>query len=293
MAQFDFNPNDLHRLNRLVFMTGAALEETAGGHRTRRSGEGTDFLDYRPYAPGDDFRNVDWSLYGRLRQLIVRLREAPRQLSVTLLIDVSRSVSFGQPITKLHQAQRIACALGFIGLRNGDRVFATSFADTIGAAIGPLTGARSLPVLVKFLSRCEPGGNSNLRVALNALRARRRAKGLIVILSDFLNVSHCEEAISSVLAGGAHVLCVQVLDRLDRGVGLTGNLRLRDSESGRQVDVNVDDRVRETYQAAFEERCQQFEQFCTRRRVHYLRADTSDNYLELVCDVLRSKALVR
>jgi uncharacterized protein (DUF58 family) len=294
VAQFTFNPNDLHRLNRLVFLSrGAALEEAGGAHRTRKAGEGTDFLDFREYTPGDDFRKVDWLLYGRLRQLFVRLHEAPRQLSVTLLVDTSRSMAFGTPITKLHQAQRIACALGFVALRGGDRVFGFGFADSVKGRVGPLAGPRALPHLVSFLNRCEGGGTSDLLAAVNTLRARRRCRGLVIILSDFLNVPRCEEAISAVLAAGGRACCVQVLDALDRGIGLTGNVRLRDSETGALVDVKIDDGVRAEYGRRFEEARLGFEQFCLRRRQQYLLATTRDNYLELVSEAMRARALVR
>ena len=120
MVQFDFQPNDLHRLNRLMIVVRSArLDASSGGHRTTHAGEGIDFLDYRPYTPGDDFRKVDWTLYGRLRQLFVRLNETSRQLAINIVIDCSKSMLFGTPLTKLHQAQLLACGLGFIGLKNG------------------------------------------------------------------------------------------------------------------------------------------------------------------------------
>jgi uncharacterized protein (DUF58 family) len=294
---FTFNPNDLHRLNRLMYHPQrAALEQTSGSHQNRKAGDGVDFLDFRPYAPGDDFRSIDWNLYGRLRQLFVRLHEAPRQLAVTLLIDVSRSMLFGQPITKLHQAQRIACALGFIGLRNGDRVWSYAFADGQKAKVGPLQGAPALPRLVRFLAEAEAGGESNLLAMATSLRAARRAKGLVVILSDFLNVGRCEEAINMLIAGGSgggRTLAVQVLDDLDRGVGLDGTLRLQDSETGRMVDVKIDRKSLGEYQRRFEHARQQLEDFCGRRRQAYVLARTTDSYVELVGDVLRTKAVVR
>lgn len=293
MPAFTFNPNDLQRLNRLRFLAGAAaLEQTAGGHRTRRAGEGTDFLDYRGYTAGDDFRKIDWGLYGRLRQLFVRLHEAPRQLAVVLLVDVSRSMLFGSPITKLHQAQRLACGLGFVGLRGGERVFCSAFADGLrGGGVGPLSGPRALGTMVRFLQNVEGGGGrSDLLEAARQLRIQRRGRGVIIIMSDFLNVPRCEEAMSMLLAGGARVLAVQVLDDLDRGIGLRAGstVRLRDSETGAMVDVHIDGRALAEYQAKFEARRQQLEQFCIRRGQGYLHASTRDHYVERVAEALRS-----
>jgi uncharacterized protein (DUF58 family) len=292
MPAFTFNPNDLQRLNRLRFIPrNAALEHSAGSHANRRAGEGTDFLDFRGYAAGDDFRKIDWGLYGRLRQLFVRLQEAPRQLSVTLLLDVSRSMWFGKPVTKLHRAQQIACGLGFVALRNNDRLFAATFAAGVGSAIGPLNGARALGALIGFLQKSEGGGASDLLAAVRQIRAAGRGRGVVAILSDFLNVGPAEEAIDALAAGGGRALVVQVLDDLDRGIGLAGNVRLRDSETGKQVDVRVDARTLADYQARFESRREQLQAFCSRRRLTYVLADPGIHYVQVVSESLRSGGL--
>jgi uncharacterized protein (DUF58 family) len=294
MPAFSFNPNDLHRLNRMRFAPGGAtLESTAGGHRTRRAGEGTDFLDFRGYTNGDDFRKIDWGLYGRLRQLFVRLNEAPRQLGITLLVDSSQSMLFGKPVSKLHQAMLLACALGFIALRNSDRLYAATFADGILGNIGPLNGPRSLGALVGFFQKSAAGGGSDLLSAARQLRARRRARGIVIVLSDFLNVPRCEDALSTLIAGGSQVMAVQVLDSFDTGVGLSGSLRLRDSESGEMVDIHLDAKTLGEYQTRFEARRQQLESFCVSRRQPYIRVSTQDNYVDRVAEALRTRAVVR
>jgi uncharacterized protein (DUF58 family) len=294
MPEFTFNPNDLHRLNRLMFTMGRLrMEVSTGGHRTSRAGEGLDFLDYRPYSPGDDVRTVDWNLFGRLRQLFVRLNETPKQLSVTLLIDSSRSMLFGSPVTKLHQAQCIACGLGFIAFQSGDRVYSGVFADGLKGLVGPLSGRASLPPLVRFLQNAPAGGGSDLLETARQLRSRQRHRGLVIILSDFLNVAGIEEATSVILGAGGKLLAIQVLDLIDRGAGLQGRIRLRDSETGKCVDVFVNEAIRLAYQSAFELRRQQLEHSLGKLQQHYLLANTTDNYVELVCQALRSKAIVR
>jgi uncharacterized protein (DUF58 family) len=273
---------------------GAEADASSGAHRTRRAGEGTDFLDYRAYVPGDDLRRVDWMVYGRLRQLFVRLHESPRQLSVTVLVDSSRSMGFGEPIKLLH-AQRLACALGFVALRGGDRVYAASFADALQSPpAGPFVGRRGLPGLVRVLQRLQPAGSSNLLGAVQQFRSTGSPRrGLVIVLSDFLNVGDAERALTNLLGAGARLLAVQVLDPLDRGAGLSGTVRLRDSESGRMVDVRVDRSVLADYREQFERQRGQLESFCWRQGQHYLLAETGSNYLELVCNALRSGGVLR
>lgn len=294
MPGFHFNPNDLHRLNRLIFAVPvAASDSTSGSHRTRFAGEGVDFLDFRPYSEGDDCRQVDWTVYGRLRQLFVRLNETSRQLCVSLLVDCSQSMMFGSACTKLEQAQKVACGLAYVALRNGDRLNLCGFSRGLHDMIGPLTGVRSVAAVVRQLSAMPAGGPSDLMEAARHLCAMRRQRGLVIILSDFLNVVSCEEAISMILSRGGKVLVVQILDDLDYGKGLKGLLRLRDSESGRAVDIAIDALSLEAYQAEFERRRCLLERFLLQRRQSYLRASTGDDALELICRALRAKAVVR
>jgi hypothetical protein len=89
------------------------------------------------------------------------------------------------------------------------------------------------------------------------------------------------------------VLAVQVLDPIDRGEGLSGRIRLRDSETGRMVDVDLDRAALSQYQAAFEADRARLQAFCTARKRHYVAASTTDNYLQVVCDALRAKAVLR
>jgi uncharacterized protein (DUF58 family) len=269
------------------------FDVSQGGHRTSQAGEGLDFLDYRPYSPGDDVRKVDWNLMGRLRQLFVRLNETPKQLSINILIDGSRSMQFGSPVTKFCQAQRIACGLGFVALQSGDRVFPGVFADGLKSFVGPLSGKASLPPLVRCLQNATVGGCSELLTTAMQLRSRQRHRGLTILLSDFLNIRGIEEATSVILGGGGRVLAIQVLDKIDRGLGLEGRLRIRDSESGKSVDINIDQKVRSAYQSAFELRRQQLERHFVRLRQNYLLANTAENYLELICQAMRSKAIIR
>lgn len=294
MPAFDFNPNELQRLGRLVFaVANTALDEAPGSRRSRRVGQGTDFMDFRPYIPGDDFRRIDWNLFGRLRQLFIRLHEAPKQLSVSLLVDMSRSMEFGAPQSKMNMALRVACALAFVALRGGDRLRVHCFADELRCSIGPLTSPRALPTVVKFLQRATPGKLSDLHRAVRTLRARHQCRGLLIVISDFLNVPEVETALGLAMGGGARIMAVQILDALDRGAGLSGTLRLRDSETGELVDVQIDERTLASYQKQFEAHRQQLEDFCRRRGQNYLLADTSGNYLQLVSQALRSKAVPR
>ena len=106
----------LHIISRKVF-TGRLRAE----RRTRKVGSGIEFADHRKYTWGDDFRYIDWNVYGRVDKLLLRLFEEEEDLYIYLLLDTSKSMLIGEPL-KLHYAMQVAAALSYVGLANLDRV---------------------------------------------------------------------------------------------------------------------------------------------------------------------------
>ena len=110
------------RFDRLSFVSRRQARAGLGGeHRSRRRSPSTDFVDYRPYQPGDDFRRVDWNVFGRLGTLQVKVTEARECLDVVLVLDCSSSMAYGQP-DKLGFATQLVAALGYVGIARSDAV---------------------------------------------------------------------------------------------------------------------------------------------------------------------------
>jgi uncharacterized protein (DUF58 family) len=299
LSDFRFNPNDLHRLRGLTFRTRARRSSAAiGGRPDRRAGDGTDFLDYRPYTPGDDVRHVDWNLYGRLRQVFVRLHDRPRQLSVTILVDRSRSMGFGGGVgeggtTKLAYAQRTACALAFVALRAGERVSVGGFADGLDPWGGPFAGPRGLAGVIGCLRRCSPSGSSSLAVASAAIRGRGRRGGLVFILSDFMHPTDPHLAVAPLTAVGCRVVVLHIVAPVDRGEGLSGSVVLTDSETGRRVQVDVTPQRLAEYRRTFDAWGERLASTLRLRRQGYFMLDTRDDYVEAVARVVRAEGVSR
>src|SRR5207244_4626647 len=118
-----FEPSFVRALEALT-LSGRRIPSgrTAGQWRSRASGSSVEFADYRTYAPGDEFRRIDWNAYARLERLFVRLYRAEEDLALTLVLDVSASMGWGRPRSKGRLAAQLAGALAFIALQRGDRV---------------------------------------------------------------------------------------------------------------------------------------------------------------------------
>src|SRR5918911_4158414 len=117
------------QFDRLSFVARRPARAGYGGeHRSRRPSPSTDFVDYRPYLPGDDFRRVDWNIYGRLGSLQVKVTEGRERLEVAVVVDASNSMDAGTP-DKLAFAAQVAAAVGSIGLARADRLSVTVLSE--------------------------------------------------------------------------------------------------------------------------------------------------------------------
>src|SRR5436309_7557877 len=122
-------PELLRRLEQFQLLAARRAKSSAKGERRSRArGQSVEFADYRNYVHGDDFRYLDWNLYGRLERLFVKLYEEERELPVRIFLDASESMTFGEP-RKFDFARQLAAAVGYVALCGFDRVSVIPFPD--------------------------------------------------------------------------------------------------------------------------------------------------------------------
>src|SRR5512142_1054649 len=120
-------PQLLRRLEQFQLLAARRAKSSARGERRSRArGQSVEFADYRTYVHGDDFRYLDWNLYGRLERLFLKLYEEERELPVRIFIDASESMTFGEP-RKFDFARQVAAAIGYVALCGFDRVSVVAF----------------------------------------------------------------------------------------------------------------------------------------------------------------------
>src|SRR5437879_12894950 len=131
-------PELLRRLEQFQLLAARRAKSTSKGERRSRArGQSVEFADHRSYVPGDDFRYLDWNLYGRLDRLFLKLYEEERELPVTVFLDASESMTFGEP-RKFDFARQVAAAVGYVALCGFDRVSVLTFPDMVQE---PMTGS--------------------------------------------------------------------------------------------------------------------------------------------------------
>lgn len=282
----------LHRLERLQLVSRTRTSGLNHGERRSRSnGASIQFADYREYAAGDDPRLVDWNVFGRSGHLFVKLFEDEALLHVHVLVDVSRSMDWGEP-NKLDAARRLAAALGYVALSRFDRLYVAPLAEDVGAALGPLWGRDQASTLMETIGGWRPRGQTDLGRALGGYaRGPGRHRGLVLLISDLLS-STWEAGLRALVRQRHEVAVLHLLCREEVSPPLGEELRLIDRESGEHVDIHLDSLALDAYARRFAEWTVAIERFCGDHGAAYCRVD-SDHLLETVCfDTLRRRRVV-
>jgi uncharacterized protein (DUF58 family) len=172
---------------------GAAEGTLAGPHKSHYRGTAVEFADYREYVDGDDIRLVDWKVFARTDRYYVRLYEAERNLICYLVVDKSGSMDFAGEIvrteSKLGYACRLAAALAYLVIREGDEV-GLSLADAaLHDHVVPRGSWPHLAAILSKLSDVRAKGNTDLGPCLEQIYARVVRRGVLIVLSDFLDAS--------------------------------------------------------------------------------------------------------
>jgi len=293
------SPEFMQRLDALDVMSRKILRgRLQGERRSKKKGQSVEFADYRSYVVGDDLRFIDWNLFARLDKLFLRLFMEEEDLSVSVVLDVTKSMDFGEP-NKLLYAKRVAASLGYIGLSHYNRVNLYTFADTITDMAQGMRGRRPIPRMLDFLQGQEAidGQNvsGNLAGACKRLAMIQRQPGVIVLLSDFFDKGDIAEALRY-LGGDKHdVYAIQLLapQEVDPAKGnILGDLRLRDIEDGDIAEVSVSPALLKRYKANLQAYCQHVRDQCLKRGVAYMISETDVPFESLVLKYLRQRGLL-
>lgn len=249
-----------------------------GDRRSRKHGAGMEFADHRPYQFGDDIRYLDSHAYSRLRQHHVKLFSLHQSIEITILLDASASMGFGEP-RKYDVAASLVAALAYVGLSGGDAVTVGLVADGKVSWFHRLGGLQRTRELFSWLEHRRPAGATRMGDAVRAAAGRLPQSGLVVVVSDWMDEG--AETVASLLeAAGQELVGVQVLAPEEEDPALlgVGAAQLFDAEGdGSPLDVALDRDVFERYRQELESVRADLAQTLSRRGGRYLgvRSDTA------------------
>jgi uncharacterized protein (DUF58 family) len=261
--------------------------------RSRKTGAGIEFADHRDYAPGDDLRYLDWSLYGRIGKLLVRLFEEEEDLHVYLLVDASGSMRTGRT-PKLEYAMRVAAALAYVTLSNLDRVSIVPFGGSERRdPLPPTRGKGRIFKVFEFLRDLEAQGATHLADAASALVHRNKRRGLVVVVSDFYDAEGADAALNRLRHHRFEPVAIHVYDEREARPELKGDVEIVDCESGETREVTLSPRILAAFAREHERWLADLEAFCKGRSIPYFRAPTRVPFDELVLQIFRRGGFLR
>ncbi len=220
----------------------------SGDHTAKRRGSSAEFLEHRPYAPGDDLRRIDWLAFARTGEPIFKLFRAEEDVVMRLVIDASASLEAGEP-TKLDVAKKVAAAIGYIALANSERAQVMAASEGLSFVAEPSRGRNALPKLLRDLDHVELKGGTDLARSIEQVIVRSNRPGMLVVISDFMDSGPFDAAITHAAAAGHDIALVQVLSRDEVEPHWDGDYALVDAESDAVVEVTMDTGALEAYLA--------------------------------------------
>ena len=252
--------NDLLKKVRKIEIKTRALSHQifAGEYHSAFKGRGMAFSEVREYQYGDDVRNMDWNVTARLRSPYVKVFEEERELTVMLLVDVSRSRLFGTAgSSRKDVLAEIAAVLSFSAIINNDKVGALFFSSKVEKFIPPKKGRTHLLHIIREIIEFEPSEDgTDISEALRYLTNALKKKCAAFLLSDMIDVNpdgtpRYEEALK--VAVNRHDLSViEVYDPRERSLPDVGLVNIKDSETGEMAWVDTSSRkMRRAYEEWF------------------------------------------
>lgn len=309
------DPAFLRKLERLRIQARRAFPGTMRGERrSTRRGSSVEFADFRKYEAGDDFRHVDWNIYARLEKLMLRQFVEEEDVRIDILIDQSRSMRFGTPLTKFDFARRAAAALAFLAVSNLDRVGVAAFDSSIKARMKALRGRGHLLSVISFLEGLDgeslqgastgtpadetsrvaavieanvtnargPNTHTDLRAVLRAYQKASVRRGILFVISDFLDAGEYRTEMKLLAHRGYDLNLIQVLAPEELTPEVGGDLLLVDSETGDAREITANERIVAAYKTALAEYTTGFELFCRAQGIGYTLVTADTNFEDLL-----------
>ena len=265
----------LERLERLTLHWQKSFPGLVGGHNASRyPGSGQEFLDHRGFHHGDDLRAVNWRAYMRLEKLILKLFQVEPRVPVRILLDTSASMTTGDP-SKFDYGRRLAASLTYVGLVRLETILIQPFDSSLHDPYACGGGRHRIRPAVDFLEGLKPGGRSNFSQAIRTFIAEYPQRGLVIVISDFLDDQECEKPIQYLADFGHELYIVHLWGDEDRQPSHNGELELEDAETGESVKLNFDDEARAAYVDAFDNYARSIRELAMRKDGRYIGLSTA------------------
>ena len=262
-----------------LFARKPMVGSVSGRHPSPYRGSSVEFAEYRKYVPGDDLRRLDWRAYGRSDRFYVKEFEADTNLRCCLVLDTSGSMGFGSGgVTKIEYARRLAGALGYLALLQGDAIGLSCVANGIVRNIPPRRNPAHLTTIFDILEQARPQNETQLAPVLHELAETIRQRALIIILSDlFVEPELLRECFQHLRFRKHDVAAFHLLDPQELSFTFRRPMRFIDMEGGPAVFAEPNE-IADRYHKVLEEYLAQIKQIMLESAMDYHRVTIDEDY---------------
>ena len=269
------DPKVLARIGNLELLARTVVDGFINGlHRAPYLGVSVDFAEHRGYMPGDDIRRLDWRVFARTDRFYVKQFDVETNANFSVLLDVSRSMSFGsRGLTKLEYGCFMAACLCYFSTKQRDRVGLVTFDSEIVERVPP--SAKHFEIVLHTLDRVVAGRPGSLKAPLYRMTEFFKRRGIVAIISDLYEEPEAVvDAVKPLRFEGNDVIVFHVLDPAEIDFPYDEASSFQDLETGRRIPV-VPEKLREQYRRLIKEHTEAIAQLCTQNQIDYALFNTS------------------
>lgn len=263
----------------------------SGDYHSAFRGRGMSFSEVRAYQYGDEVRDIDWNVTARTGEPHIKVFEEERELTIMLMVDISRSVQFGTGISwKNEWMTELSAVLGFSALQNNDKVGLILFTDRVELYMPPQKGRQHLLRIIRELLYFQPDGRkTDINVPLAYLTNVIKKKSISFVMSDFLSPGY--ETTLRLAAKRHDVIGIHVHDPAEFMLPDAGMIRMRDPESGRMAVVDSGDyKVKAAFSNRYLAGVREFKEQFKRAKCDTLSMATDQSYIQELHRFFKSRA---
>ena len=262
----------------------------SGEYHSHFKGRGMTFSEVRKYQYGDDIRDIDWNVTAKLNEPHIKIFEEERELTMMLLVDVSKSESFGTRIQQKRDLITELCAvLSFSAIQNNDKVGVVFFTDQIELFIPPKKGKSHILRIIRELIEFKPKGTgTNISEAFKFLSSVIKKRSIVFTLSDFQDEAYDKNL---KIASSKHDLtAIRIIDPAEEQLPDIGLVQLQNPETGTIGWVDTSSSiVRATYKKDYQNFVANFKSYCTHSGTDYLDLRVDRSYTKQLLEFFKRR----
>ncbi len=272
-------------LDRFSFMVRKRVSTAySGSRRSILKGRGMEPVSYREYTQGDDFKIIDWKVYGRTEKLYVKEFEEEKSLTTHILLDTSKSMDFRN---KFEYAAMLALGFAYLVTKDNEKFGVSTFAEEINIT-KPKRGRKYLSQTIDLLNSTSLIGKTQFDYCMEKYASIIKSRALVFIISDFMaDVDSIKSTIFRL--GDNELVLIQVLDPIEKNLNLGGEAKLIDLETEKKLDIYTSPRLRAEYEKRLNDHIARIKETCLAVGADFHTVTTDKPVFDAIFEVVNQR----